>query len=136
MTWATYSITVDGHPPFVLGAASRGKALASAFASYTEHYRCKFGEFLRICRVRRCEVPENDGYDYVRRVYDVHPTVGQRVTLINENSSTGEQGVVVYPGKSTASVHVVIDGRDFAVRVHPSNVQLHPLDSTRSPRSA
>ena len=125
MGWRTYEITVAGFPPFALSAASCSKAMASAFSSYLNYDdRAKFGDFLKLARVRACPVPEADGYDYVRRAYGVDPTVGQRVRLKNEGPATGEEGVVIYPGQHTAHVRVVIDGRDFPVSVHPNNVEL------------
>lgn len=125
MTWKTFKIELAGHEAYVATAASRAKARVQAFHSYREQYQCeKFGSFMRRIRITICETPQNDGYDYVRRNYGVDPKVGQRVTLINEGGSSGQSGFVIYPGLSTASVHVVIDGRDFAVRVHPMNVDL------------
>lgn len=125
MSWKTFKIELDGHDAFVATAASRAKARVEAFHSYREHHQAEtFGAFVRRVRITVCETPANDGYDYVRRNYGVDPKVGQRVTLINEGRSSGQSGFVIYPGRSTASVHVVIDGRDFAVRVHPSNVEL------------
>lgn len=123
MAWRTYEITVDGFPPFPMSAPTRSKARAEAYSRFSEPYPdVTFGDFVKACRVRVCAVPTNDGYDYVRRCYGVDPKIGQRVWLINEGPSTGQSGEVVYPGQSTASVHVVIDGRDFPVRVHPSNI--------------
>ena len=125
MTWKAYKVELDGHEAYVGTAASRAKMRVNAFHSYREMYQCeKFGSFMRRIRITVCETPANDGYGYVRRNYGVDPKVGQRVTLINEGSSSGQGGFVIYPGRSTASVHVVIDGRDFAVRVHPTNVDL------------
>jgi hypothetical protein len=125
MTWRCFEITVAGHEPFVMAGMTHGKVRAAAFDSYREcRYGAKFSDFMRLCKVRVCETPANDGYDYVRRNYGVDPKVGQRVELVNEGRTDSERvaGVVVYPGLSTASVHVVVDGRDFAVRVHPTNV--------------
>lgn len=120
----TFSVTVDGWPPFVMGGASHGAVRASAYSSYAECRQVTFKDFLRIVRVRRCPVPDNDGYDYVRRAYGVDPKVGQRCRLVNEGPSTGEVGEIIYPGLTTASIHVIVDGRTFAVRVHPMNVEL------------
>jgi hypothetical protein len=124
--WKTYAVTVANFGPTTLAAPSRSKARYDAFTSYRECYTVSFRDFLAMCSVRACPVPAHDGYDYVRRNYDVDPTVGQRVWLINEGSSSGQSGFVVYPGQSTASVHVVIDGRNFPVRVHPTNISFSP----------
>jgi hypothetical protein len=125
MNWRTYEISVDGFPPFVLSAMTRSKARAEAYSRYlTYDDRAKFGDFVKACRVRTCPVPAADGYDYIRRAYGVDPKVGQRVRLVNEGAASGEEGVVIYPGQSTAHVRVVLDGRDFPVSVHPSSVEL------------
>jgi hypothetical protein len=122
--WRTYEVSVVGFDRFTVSSTSHSKARYEAFQRFSEPYPdVTFGQFARQCGVRVCDVPVRDGYDYVRRCYGVDPKVGQRVRLINENSSSGQEGVVVYPGTSTASVHVVVDGRDFAVRVHPMNIE-------------
>lgn len=124
MIWRTYSIIVEGYDPFTLSARSRSKARYDAFQRFREPYPdVTFGEFARRCRVLSCRVPADDGYGYVRRSYGVDPRVGDRVRLVNEGPSSGQEGIVIYPGRSTAHIHVVVDGRDFAVSVHPLNIE-------------
>ncbi len=130
-TWRTFKVEVDGHDPFITSAPSRAKARLGSFDNYRELWPAtRFGEFMRICRITVCPVPANDGYDYVRRNYGVDPKVGQRAALVNEGPSSGKAGVVIYPGLSTASVHIVLDGDDHPVRVHPMNVALGEVAST------
>lgn len=125
MTWRTFEIRVEGFDPFVLTAPTRSKARYEAWQRFSEPYPdVTFGQFARKCRVVACAAPPNDGYDYVRRTYGVSPRLGQRARLINEGSSSGMEGQIVYPGRSTASVHMVMDGRSFTTRVHPLNVEL------------
>lgn len=119
-----YAVTVDNFPPVVYSAETAAKARAEAWRDFTSAYECKFKDFLRISRVRLCPVPRDDGYEYVRRNYNVSPKVGQRVRLINEGPSTGLEGEVLYPGKSTAHVHVMLDGRKHSSIVHPLSVEL------------
>lgn len=129
--WRTYSIQVDGFPSYVMSAPSRAKARIESFQSYREcRHGVRFRDFIKLCRVVVCDPPADDGYDYVRRNYGVDPKIGQWVTLKNEGPSSGKGGVVTYPGLSTASVHVAMDGDDFTVRVHPMNVVLEPIGLT------
>lgn len=124
--WRTFDVTVHGFPAIPYSAPTRGKAIAAAFRDYgVLDDRITFGGFMKIARARvRKESPTPDGYDYVRRAYGVSPCIGQRCRLRDEGPSTGLEGEVVYPGRSTVHVHVVIDGRDYAVMVHPTNVEL------------
>lgn len=125
MTWRTFEIQVEGFPPFIRSASSRSKARYDAWQDFREPYPdVSFGDFARKCRVRGCANPADDGYGYVRRSYGVDPAIGQRGRLINEGRSSGKEGVIVYPGRSTASILMVIDGQTCPVRVHPLNVEL------------
>lgn len=119
----TYEVTIDGFPPVVFSATSPGKARADAWRSYTNAYECSFRDFLKISRIARCDVPADDGYGYVRRAYSVDPKVGQRVRLRNEGPNNGLEGVVGYPGTATAHVHILLDGYQRPVRVHPDNFE-------------
>ena len=119
----TYEVTVDGFPPVIYSAASSGKARTRAWHDFNNAFDCTFKNFLRISRVRICPPPKDDGYDYVRRNYGVDPRIGKRVRLINEGPMTGKEGEIVYPGRSTAHVHVILDGRDFASSVHPLSIE-------------
>ena len=50
-----YKVTVDGFDPIVYYAASRGKAQAACYRSYTSSWtECTYREFMGISRVRRC----------------------------------------------------------------------------------
>lgn len=84
-----------------------------------------FAEFLKWYKpsaVLAAQYPQPDGYDYIRRAYGVDPRVGQRCALRNEHDWTGKEGVVLYPGTSTAHVHVLVDGQKHHSIVHPANV--------------
>lgn len=119
-----FEVEVAGFPPATYSALSRSKALYQCYLRFSEPWPCSFREFLAKTKCRATTMPADDGYGYVRRTYGVDPRIGQRCRLKNEGPSTGLEGEVVYPGKSTAHVHVVIDGRDFAVNVHPMNIEL------------
>lgn len=123
----TYEVTVtmgSGLHASVYSAKSAAAARAEAWRNFTSAFDCTFKDFLRISRVRGCDVPKDDGYGYVRRNYGVDPKVGQRVRLRHEGPSTGLEGEVLYPGRSTAHVHVLLDGRDHRCIVHPDNIEL------------
>jgi hypothetical protein len=122
----TYTVEVSMHSGLsaqTYSAKSPAAARAAAWRDFTSAWDCTFKDFLRISRVRACPVPADDGYAYVRRNYGVDPKVGARCRLVNEGPSTGLEGEVVYPGPSTAHVHVRLDGRDHNSIVHPSNIQ-------------
>lgn len=119
-----YEVTVSGFPPAMYSAATAAQARTKAWRDFSDAYDCTFKNFLKMSRVNACPVPVDDGYGYVRRNYGVDPKIGRRARLVNEGPSTGLEGEIVYPGKSTAHVHIVIDGRDHAVCAHPLNVEL------------
>ena len=127
--WPLWNVTVAGYGTEIITAPTRGKALSKAWCNDVFD-RYPFGDFLRICRVtkRREPVPrEDDGYDYIRRAYGVDPTIGQRLRLRNEGPEWADrEGTVLYPGRSTAHVHVVMDGEGYRIIVHPDNVILLP----------
>ena len=119
-----FSVNVAGFEPFTLGALSRGKALAEAFSRFSEAYPdVTFREFLVKARVISCDAPAADGYDYVRRNYGVDVQLGQRVRLKDEGAASGREGEVVYPGTSTAHIHILLDGELRTSRVHPLNIE-------------
>lgn len=124
-----FEVTVDmcgRDVPATYSALTASKAMYQAFLDYSECWQCTFQAFLKIAKVRSINpshVP--DGYDYVRRAYGLNPRIGQRCRLKDEGESSGLVGEIVHPGStSTAHVHVVLDGRDYAVCVHPSSVEL------------
>ncbi|WP_232629189.1 hypothetical protein [Methylobacterium sp. Leaf118] len=122
MGWNLYDVSVQGYGTEVITAPSRGKALAAAWRSDAFSH-ISFGAFLRITSLRRREVPPtDDGYGYVRQRYEVDPQVGQRVTYTGCGSSQGQAGTILYPGKCTAHVLVLIDGREHPVGVHPTDL--------------
>lgn len=125
MAWRNYEISVDGFPPFVRGAVSRGRALADALSGFREPYPdTTFGEFLRKARVRLCAPPPDDGYDYVRDTYGVPVQLDQRVRLVNEGRLSGREGSVVYPGSGRNYVHVLLDGEARPSIVHPLSIEI------------
>lgn len=127
--WRTYRVQVGSYGSEMIAAKSRSQAVANAWRSDAFSH-LSFKEFLTHLRPRAYVVKDlpkhNDGYSYVRRVYGVDPTIGQRVTVKDEGSWNGKLGTVVFPGPSTAHVHVVFDGLNHALIVHPSSVVLDP----------
>lgn len=107
--WRLFDVFVSGYGAEIITAPSRGKALANSWRS-PAFDGMPFSNFLRIARatVRR-DTPIPDGYDYIRRVYDLSPTVGQRCRCGKKD------GTVLYPGTSTAHVRIILDGDDWPV---------------------
>lgn len=122
--WRTFDVKVDEFDCIVC-ARSRGRAISSLWQRYAD---VRPGETFRqfraraMVRPRREPIPD-DGYDYVRRNYGLKVTLGQRVRLVNEGPSSGLEGVVLYPGLSTAHVHVGLDTEDRIARVHPMSIE-------------
>lgn len=128
--WRHWWVSVSLDQPFLVAAPTRGRAMADSFSRYREVSQdTTFGDFLRMATVRLAPAPAEDGYDYVRRNYGVDPRIGGRVRLVDEGSFSGRAGQIVYPGRSTAYVHVVLDGQAFSSIVHPSNVELLTAES-------
>lgn len=88
-----------------------------------------FDEFLKWYKPRprrRSTSPQPDGYDYVRRTYKLDPRIGQRARLKDEGTMTGMEGTVLYPGTSSAHVHIILDGMREPSICHPYSVELLP----------
>lgn len=135
--WRCYLITAKGYDPFVQAAPTRGKALSESWGRYKEvNPDASYREFLGRVSARVTPTPRPDGYDYVRRNYDVDVAVGGRVRLKDEGRLTGREGEVVYPGVSTAHVHVVLDGEAEVCRVHPQSVEVLAGSITPAGRQA
>ncbi|MFN3675440.1 MAG: hypothetical protein ACK4TC_05620 [Sphingomonas pseudosanguinis] len=121
--WPLFQVTVEGYDPFIVAARSRSAARYSAFLDWTDG---KFGDFLRRVSIRRalptCIVV--DPYDYVRRNYGRDIRHGTRVTITGEGPGLeGAKGTVIHPGRdSTAYAHVVLDGANHAVTIHPLSI--------------
>lgn len=119
----TYSVKVEGFEGSLeVAAASRSKARYEAWRSFTDAWDITFARFQKIARVRVARLDPRAGYDYVNRAYSVDMWAGRRVEIINEGSISGRQGTVVYPGRSTAHVKVLLDGDTDPVIVHPISV--------------
>ena len=123
MAWRNFEVTIADYPPAVIGAQSRSAARYDAWLRFRDCYEIKFRDFLRIVRVRGCEPPAQDGYDYVRRQYGVPVKIGQRVALQHEGPEwNGREGEVVYAGSSTAHVRVLMDGSKHPIIAHPRSI--------------
>ncbi len=119
-----FDIQIDGQNAGTVSARSRSAARYQAFLDMdsSQHfgYMCKF-----ISVRKRNSPPPNDGYDYVRKAYKIAPfKIGDRCRLKDEGSWTGREGVIVYPGTSTAHIHVFIDGEKHISHVHPFSVEI------------
>jgi len=126
MAWKLYDVSVSGYGSEVITAPSRGKALSAAFRSDAFN-AWTFKEFLKEATAYlRVNAPPDDGYGYVRQRYDVDPKIGQRVTCAGCGASAGLSGTVLYPGRSTASVLVLFDGREDPSNVHPTDLEYVP----------
>lgn len=123
--WPFWRIEVQGYPPYVIQARSRGAAFSDAFRSYSECREVTFRDFLRIARVRPAAAPADDGYGYVRRAYGIDLKVGQRLTLRGDHVNPDKLGTVLHPNRGTTNyIHLVIDGHKFGVVAHPMEVIL------------
>jgi hypothetical protein len=108
-------------------SAARYRAYVDADLSMT------FAEYQRASSVRLSSGElADDGYGYIRRAYGVDPRIGQRLTLTREGADyEGKGGEVTYPGTSQNYVHVLLDGQEHPVVVHPHSVVLQPLEERR-----
>lgn len=123
--WRTWSVKFGDYEPSVVAAPSRAAARYSSFLNVSDAISITFGEFVRRTTVRPCPTPGEDGYAYVRSTYGVEVRPGYRVELCREGAGLdGRQGEVVYPGCSTAHVHVILDGERYISRVHPRSIKV------------
>ena len=109
-----------------ISARSRGQAISQRHQAFRESYDgTTYVQFKALVTCGLAALPPaDDGYAYVRRVYKVDPRIGQRARLVNEGASSGKEGVVAYPGQSTAHVHIIFDDLEFAMQAHPFSVEL------------
>lgn len=119
--WPLFEVTVRGFPPHTVAARSRSAASYQSFLSFTDVYECKFRDWLRMTTVRKMAAAPVDSYAYVRRNYDRDLRHGTRVTITGEGADLeGRAGTVIHPGReSTSYAHVVLDGDDYSIIVHP-----------------
>lgn len=124
--WSLFEVTVEGYDPFTVSARNRGAALYNKWIDFSDVWPdCTFRHWLNLARVRRSSHAIGpDPYDYVRRNYDRDIRHGTRVTITGEGRDLeGRAGTVVHPGRtSTAYAHVVLDGDDHAIIIHPLSV--------------
>ncbi|RSU58597.1 hypothetical protein BRX36_20250 [Sphingomonas sp. S-NIH.Pt1_0416] len=124
--WPLFEVTVQPYGSSVIAARSRSAAVYARFLDYTDAFNCSFRDFLRVVSVRRASpaYPVGDPYAYVRRNYDRDLRHGTRVTITGEGADLeGRAGTVIHPGRDhTAYAHVVLDGDDHSITVHPFSV--------------
>ena len=136
--WPLFEVTVQPYGSSVIAARSRSAAVYARFLDYTDAFDCTFREFLRVVSVRRAGPtrPVGDPYAYVRRNYGVDLDHGTRVTITGEGPELeGRPGTVIHPGRDhTAYAHVVLDGDDHSIAVHPFSVVVVPAQSEEAAR--
>ncbi len=120
----TYEVSVSGYGSSVYTGDTPAQARAAAWREFQSAYECTFKAFLKMSSVRKIEMPPSAGYSYVKRTYGVDAQAGQTVVLRNEGSWNGTRGIIVYPGTSTAHVHVKVDGHKRPLIVHPDNIEI------------
>lgn len=105
-------------------ARTAGQARYAAYIDATDVCPdLTFRKWLQISRVTRAGTPPcPDGYDYIRRRYPdcYSPKIGERVT------GEGITGTVIYPGETTCYVHVLPEGQNHHVVMHPAYVSPTP----------
>lgn len=128
--WPLFEVTFDGRSNTV-AARSRGAARYLSFLSISDVWAdLTFGRWvalISICKVAGLP-PGCDPYAYVRRNYGRDLRHGTRVAIRNEGPDLeGKTGTVIHPGRdSTAYAHVVVDGTERAIIVHPYSVEVLP----------
>lgn len=122
----TYEASVHGYGSAYFWGETAGQARAEAWRAFQCACECSFKEFLKKSYIAKVELPPRMGYAYVRRVYGVDAQAGMKATLRNEGTWDGTIGEIVYPGESTAHVHVKVEDVKHPLIVHPDNVVLHP----------
>lgn len=128
--WRLFDVSVEGYDAFTVAARTRGAALYDRWRDFREVWPdCTFRRWLDVARVRgTARAIGPDPYDYVRRNYDRDIRHGTRVTITGEGRDLeGRAGTVIHPGRtSTSYAHVVLDGDDHAIIVHPYSVVVQP----------
>lgn len=111
------------HEPVIVTAPTRGNAYYQAYLRYREVAKMQLPDFLAASRIEELPtLPGADGYDYIRETYRIDVRIGQRCRI------EGMEGVVVYPGPTANHLHVLPDGGQAPVPVHPLDAELNPLD--------
>jgi hypothetical protein len=122
--WPLFEVSFNGGSR-TIAARSRSAAMYSSYLDLSDVWNLTFRSWIEMARVRRIRTaPLGDPYEYVRRTYDRDLMHGTRVTITGEGRDLeGRAGTVIHSGRdSTAYAHVVLDGTDYAVIVHPLSV--------------
>lgn len=99
-----YQVSVRGFSPVLYDAATPGQARAKAWLDYSEARGTSFGDFLKICTVRRVDPPAGFGEPVLvsgRPAYRCLPVGGHYVRFVR-------------------------DGDDRVLYSHPADVQAVP----------
>lgn len=122
--WPLFEVSFNGGSR-TIAARSRSAAMYSAYLDLSDIWNLTFRIWLGMARVRRMpSAPSGDPYEYVRRNYGRDLSHGTRVTITGEGRDLeGSAGTVIHPGRdSYAYAHVVLDGTDHSIIVHPFSV--------------
>ena len=125
MTLQLYEVTVPGYGSAHFYAESPAAAKAAAYHNDAFSH-LTFCDFLKLePSARLSAVPTPDGYDYVRRRYELDIRVGDRVRIKNEGPRwNGREGVVLYPGPHTAHVRALMDEAGYPSWIHPRSIDV------------
>lgn len=122
--WPLFEVSFNGGSR-TIAARSRSAAMYSSYLDLSDVWDLTFRRWIGMAKVRRIRTaPLGDPYEYVRRNYGRDLSHGTRVTITGEGRDLeGCAGTVIHPGRdSTAYAHVVLDGTDYAINVHPLSV--------------
>ena len=126
-TWKLYSVSVPGFGRVIIHALSKQAALREA-RNCEAFGSMPLARFRQIANAYRLTEPlGNDGYEYIRSQYNLDIRVMRRCWVQDQNSTHfGKSGTVLYLGRSTGHVRVVLDDTDVPLTFHPMHLSLTP----------
>ena len=113
-----WQVTVEGFPPVVFPALTRGRAMSEAYRQVTHVYDdLDYRRFLKMANARKTEMPAFDPYEDIAAYYNVKVRPGDKVV------AEGTPATVYHPCKPCGAYVHCFDGAGCTFIVHPMGIE-------------
>lgn len=103
-----YEVTVQGFPPMLYSARTPSKARTRAWHDYQSAYDCRFGDFMKVCRVTRASWADSQ----------------HQRAMVHGKPAT----IIIHPHRRDMFMY---DGSDVVMVAHHSEIQ--PIPESEEP---